>query len=305
MCGRTSCALRAERYECAASYYNPSCDHYVKPSLDKSSHLELNPSTNVAPTDVTPVLVWDAKSESPTLKPMVWGMIPSWADSNYKSGKYSTHNCRIENVKESSLYKGPLKQGKRCVVICEGYYEWQTVGTSTTKNKNPSFIYVKQPDGMRVDEASCWYNGTWSPEKGWSGPSLTCMAGLYSLWESPEKEIIPSYSVITMSSSSALSWLHHRMPAILSTPEEIKNWLNYEDIDEKEALANLTQCDTLNWHTVSSAVNNSRNKDPDCNKQINDRKKGNQSTLTSWLTKSAKRSMDKKDDEDSNKKTKF
>lgn len=73
-------ALRAERYECATSYYDINCDVYKKPKFGCSNIHEFKPSTNIAPTEVTPVLVWDAKEKAPVLRPMVWGLIPSWAD---------------------------------------------------------------------------------------------------------------------------------------------------------------------------------------------------------------------------------
>lgn len=74
-----------------------------------------------------------------------------WQGEPKKHG-LSTSNCRIEGVNNlgsnssSKLYASPLKNGKRCVVICEGYYEWQT--TKDVKNKQPYFIYVKPDENV-------------------------------------------------------------------------------------------------------------------------------------------------------------
>lgn len=47
------------------------------------------------------------------------------------------------------------------------------------------------------------------------------MAGLYHVWQN-EDTIIYSYSVITMDSNNTMDWLHHRMPAILDSDEQIQ-----------------------------------------------------------------------------------
>lgn len=73
---------------------------------------------------------------------------------------------------------------------------------------------------LQTDEPDSWSN-SFSEDKGWSGIKLLYMAGLYSVWEGDDA-VIYSYSVITMDSNSTLSWLHHRMPAILETEEQIQ-----------------------------------------------------------------------------------
>lgn len=36
----------------------------------------------------------------------------------------------------------------RCVVLCDGFYEWQS--TKGEKDKQPYFIYAPQPEGVRI-----------------------------------------------------------------------------------------------------------------------------------------------------------
>lgn len=95
---------------------------------------------------------------------------------------YSTTNSRLEDVETKASYKPSLNRGQRwvfllgdltsfhvfiivyyllscsiwkgdslimfwlfrCVVLCDGFYEWQT--TKGTKNKQPYFIYAPQPE---------------------------------------------------------------------------------------------------------------------------------------------------------------
>lgn len=42
----------------------------------------------------------------------------------------------------SKLYSGPLTEGMRCIVICEGFYEWKT--TDSYGKKKPYFIHAPQ-----------------------------------------------------------------------------------------------------------------------------------------------------------------
>ncbi|XP_066907523.1 abasic site processing protein HMCES isoform X2 [Halyomorpha halys] len=218
---------------------------------------------------------------------MVWGMIPPWTMGDYKSSSYTTHNCRIETVKESRLYSAPLATGKRCVILCEGYYEWKT---TVGKHKQPCFIYTTQSHGLKAENESHWNNGKWSKSQGWVGPSLTYLAGLFSSYESKKDSVsILSSTIITMSSSSAVSHIHHRMPAILSTPQQIKDWLNAEDVDMKEAINILEASESVKWHEVSIDVNSSKNKLPSCNKPVDTKKQGGkQMSLTCFFKKPIK-----------------
>ena len=57
------------------------------------------------------------------LETMMWGMIPPWHKSESPKGHgVTTNNARIENIKESKLYRPSLVANKRCVVVCDGFY---------------------------------------------------------------------------------------------------------------------------------------------------------------------------------------
>lgn len=80
-------------------------------------------------------------------------------------------------------------------------------------------------------------------------------------------------------------------------------WLNTDEVESDMALAYLKPAKILNWHKVSLAVNNSRNKSLECNKRTIE-KPSSQKTLTSWFKPSTKRKSDE-DDSTSNKKNKL
>lgn len=74
------------------------------------------------------------------------------------------------------MYKDPLSQGCRCVVVMEGMYEWKTTGSD--KVKQPYFIYMNQKDGVKIENPTSWSHD-WDEEKGWQGLNVIKMAGLF------------------------------------------------------------------------------------------------------------------------------
>lgn len=88
------------------------------------------PSYNIAPTDITPVLVskyhFYDEEEAESMKgsrvvvPMMWGMIPFWHKGDYRRHGLTTNNCRLEHMLNSKLFRGPFRRGQRCAVVCEG-----------------------------------------------------------------------------------------------------------------------------------------------------------------------------------------
>ncbi|CAB3233523.1 unnamed protein product [Arctia plantaginis] len=293
MCGRTALTLSKEQVQCACSYKSKNAK-YIKPQwlTEYNAGKDYTPSCNIAPTDVTPVLISstrfkNAAESTRVIKPMMWGIIPPWHKGDYKTHNLSTNNCRLENIKESKLYSPILRNGGRCIIVVEGFYEWQTTN-KLTKNKQPYYVYSPQDVNVKVDEPDTW-QATFDEKQGWKGINLLHMAGLYNVWQN-EETIIYSYSVITMESNNILSWLHHRMPAILNTDEQIEAWLDVDNVGPDMALLWLKPVKVLSWHPVSTSVNNSKNKSDYCNKRvIEEKNKSKQKTLNSWFTKVEKR----------------
>ncbi|XP_045504157.1 abasic site processing protein HMCES isoform X3 [Colias croceus] len=220
-------ALDKEQLRCACSFLDKHSKSVIKPDYlqEHNNGKEYTPSSNVAPTDVTPVLISSSKfknaaNTSRVLKPMMWGIIPPW-----------------HKINDPKSWKKEFKE-----------------------------------------------------DEGWKGMKLLYMAGLYHAWKDNDV-IIYSYSVITMESNETFSWLHHRMPAILDNDEQIEAWLDIDNVNVNTALKYLTQTKMLEWHPVSTLVNNSKNKSLECNKKISleDKPKTTQKSLTAWFSKSNKR----------------
>lgn len=285
---------------------------------------EYQPSYNLAPTDISPVLISAAHFDSDTdsseqsfselkfdsdeecdvtdssdqvLVPMMWGMIPFWHNRSldYRKHGLTTNNCRLETMLESKLYKRAFNKGQRCVVLCEGFYEWQTTDPKAVKASQRAayYIYMPQPDGVQIEVEDTW-------RKSVENLRLLKMAGLFDIWTNDEGEQIYSYSVITFESNDTLSWLHHRSPAILESDDAVADWIDFKRVtDTKLLLSLLKPAKCLQWHRVSNVVNNARNKSDQCNKKMAKTEKNNtpkSQMMQSWLIR--KRKSDESDDKE-------
>jgi len=232
---------------------------------------EYVPSANIPPTAYTPILYKNSANKM-VLQPMLWGLIPSWHPGpDPKSHRLTTNNCRIENVVNSKLYKPCLSKG-RCVVICEGFYEWDRSGST----KQPYMVYN-------------------------SKGKVLFMAGLYSTWKGDDGAPIYNYTIITRESNKTLSWLHHRMPNFLLSPKQITDWLD-SSINYTQALSMLSQSlpteEDVKWHPVSKEVGNVRNQgsdlmnkveiDKDSKKRSHEVSSASKGIMSNWLKRSKK-----------------
>ncbi|XP_051172204.1 abasic site processing protein HMCES isoform X2 [Leptopilina boulardi] len=246
----------------------------------------------MGPRTVLPILISGSHLNNENeriLYPMLWGMIPPWNQGDYKKHKLSTHNARIEDLENSKMYMPPLRNGKRCIAIVEGFYEWKR----DESLKQPYYIYSKQ-DNIKVEDKITW-NNEWSEEIGWQGFELLKLAGIFNTYKSETGDTVYSFSMLTREANKVFSWLHHRTPCFLRTEEEVKSWLNYKETPLEKALKNLRSLsldeNTINWHPVSTAVNNVHYQGDDCIKQIKlekkEEKKRPTGIMASWLQKGA------------------
>lgn len=306
MCGRTACTLSPDEICTACSYTTKgtSSKRQQKPVWrDPPGGQKYYQSYNVAPGSHTPVLIssqhyrgeLDSIAER-VVQPMQWGLIPSWHKGDPRNIGYETNNCRSEGMLEKKTYKIPLEKGQRCVVLVDGFYEWKR----DKDKKQPYFIYFPQNTWIKNEikqevimqnvkqeqvestAVSMAINETPSKDR-----RLLTMAGVFDIWKPPDNSnLIYSYSVITVESSSTMSWIHHRMPAILTNDAEIEEWLNFGDIPLRKAIQNIRPIESLQMHPVTTAVGNSRYKSPDCVQPINLQKLKTpvSSIMKNWLS---------------------
>lgn len=358
MCGRTCCTLSPDLlpYACTTvtthngksrlpKWNNPRKSlPYKEVDKDKDYITEnsgYTPGVNISPTSFTPVMLLspastnkkcsvdynrkesddDTNGPDLILESMMWGLIPPWHRSISPKGHgLTTNNARIENIKESKLYRPALESNKRCVVVCDGFYEWKTF---TDKTKQPYLIYAKQncikcKEGSKdqaTDKHSCCLKSqkletmsdNWKEDYGWIGQKPLFMAGIYSEWnptksnlhESSLSNAVYSYTIITRESGDTLKWIHHRMPLFLANSQDVNLWLN-PNISSYDAIDILHQRqneDELSWHPVSPSVGSVKNQGTELMEKVglnSDGKAINKSTskssnlMMSWLKQKSK-----------------
>lgn len=103
--------------------------------------------------------------------------------------------------------------GQRCVIVCEGFYEWQTTKELKSSERPAYYIYMPQNESVRITDAQTFNDG--------KDVNLLKMAGLFDIWTDQNGDDMFSYTVITFESDDKFSWLHHRSPAILETDEQL------------------------------------------------------------------------------------
>jgi putative SOS response-associated peptidase YedK len=91
------------------------------------------------------------------LKPVKWGLVPSWAPNRSIGDRMI--NARAETITEKPSFKR-LMQQQRCLVPADGFYEWRREGNSKVpvwihlKKKEP-FAFAGLWDLCVIQKASC------------------------------------------------------------------------------------------------------------------------------------------------------
>jgi putative SOS response-associated peptidase YedK len=92
------------------------------------------PRYNIAPSQDVPVIV--RNEERNEIKPMRWGLVPSWAPD-------SSVGQRMINARSETLLEKPsfnqLVSTRRCLIPADGFYEWRREGN----RRVPMWIYLK------------------------------------------------------------------------------------------------------------------------------------------------------------------
>jgi putative SOS response-associated peptidase YedK len=196
--------------------------------------LNTRPSWNIAPTDGMLVVYLHPQTQQRAAEHMHWGLIPRW--SREPKMTYPTFNAKAETIGTVASFKAPWQEGKRCLVVTNGFYEWKK------GRRNPK---LKQPYAIAR---------TLSP--------LTVMAGLWEVWRGPGGQTIKSCTVITTNSNDLIAPLHDRMPVILHEADWPK-WLGEEPATETElkVLLRPYPAEEMELWPVSTRVGNVRNND--------------------------------------------
>jgi putative SOS response-associated peptidase YedK len=199
-----------------------------KEKIQKQQNIKIQgvmqPNYNVAPTTLAYVIASNSPSE---LQRFQWGLIPHWTGAQ-PANSSNLINARAEGITSKPSFRIPIRQ-RRCIVLADSFYEWANVGG---KEKQPYRILLK-------DNA------------------ILPMAGIWDVWERPDRQIVYTFSIITTEANADISHIHDRMPVILQSAEAQKTWLN--DTTDLPTVLEMLQPlpqNLLRVYAVSPMLNN-------------------------------------------------
>ena len=194
-----------------------------------ANQLTLESAYNIAPTQDVLTVVGAAPRRAGFMR---WGLILRWA-KNHSIGSRMI-NARAETVADKPSFRDTFRR-RRCLVLADGFYEWQRTGSG----KRPMRVAMR------------------------SGQPFA-FAGIWSIWNDPEGNSIPTCAIITTSANELLRPIHHRMPVIL--PRNMEGfWLDRSNQDTTELRSVLTPYpdDAMEAYEVSTLVNSVANDAPE------------------------------------------
>ena len=206
----------------------------IEDLLELEESIELQPRFNIAPTQEAPVVLRRDSSAVRRLETLRWGLVPFWAKDRSIGDRMI--NARSETVVEKPAFRASFKR-KRCLVIADGFYEWQATGGP------------KQPFYFRLT----------------SGEPFA-MAGLWDQWDkSADGSCLETFTILTTEPNSAVEPVHKRMPVILKRADH-DTWLDpeYQDTDRLQELLVPYPHTEMEGIPVSTYVNNPANQGPQC-----------------------------------------
>jgi putative SOS response-associated peptidase YedK len=190
----------------------------------------LEPSYNVAPQSMQPVVRLDHDTGQRELTIMRWGLIPFWSKD-----AYSTINARAETITTSLAYREAMKR-RRCLVPADWFYEWQKIDE---KSKQPYAISLKD-DG------------------------LFAFAGLWEKWKDKVTgQELHTYTIVTTDPNELMEPIHNRMPVVLHQ-QDYERWLDPGDPERLPVdLLRPFPADEMKSWKVGRDVGNTRNNRPE------------------------------------------
>jgi putative SOS response-associated peptidase YedK len=171
-----------------------------------------------------------------------WGLLPHWAKDTRVG--YKMINAKAETLTKSPAYRGPFRE-HRCLVVVDGFFEWQALDETQSKNKVP--FYFRRADGQPIT-----------------------FAGLFEIWwdksrsKEPDPEtLLRTCTIITTEAGPDMIEVHNRMPVIIER-RYVGEWLDSDRHDTDDLLAYLgpSPAGTLLKYAISKEVNSPRNDGP-------------------------------------------
>ena len=168
-------------------------DKILSKEFGVSGFSPLAPRYNIAPSQPVAAVRATPAGSSREIALLRWGLIPSWSKDPAIGNRLI--NARAETAREKPSFRNAFRR-HRCLIPTNGFFEWQR----QERGKQPYFVRMR--------------NGR-----------LFAFAGLWDRWESPDKGVIETCTILTTAANGVLAPIHDRMPVILP-PTEYAIWLD-------------------------------------------------------------------------------
>ena len=190
------------------------------------------PRFNIAPSQPLAVI---ANTGENRLDFFSWGLVPSWAKDPAIGNRMI--NARAETLAEKPSFRNAYKR-RRCLILADGFYEWQVVPGS--KVKQPMYIRMKDDQPF-------------------------AFAGLWEDWHSVDGSQILSCTIITTQPNELVLPIHNRMPVILPR-QAYQDWIRPGEVAAQELnpLLKPYPSELMQAYPVSRQVNSPGNDTPTC-----------------------------------------
>ena len=278
MCGRFANGLAYDEFRRSVASALPPDSFKGNDDPD-----DYHPSYNVAPGTRYPIV--RAEGTSLVIEAMRWGIPLNKLGSSGQGEPAAGHrviNSRSDTLMNTKSTWHKLLATRRCVVFCQGFYEWQKVRIPGEKDhfrRIPHFVGMHDPGKGRIDA-----NG--------HERRLMPMAGL---WTDIAGEDEHMFTIVTTQSNKQLDFLHDRMPLILPDIEAILLWLGFgKEEPNIEASARLLRPydGTLDCYPVPPEVGKVGVSRPNLILPVSNRKDGIASMFASVQAKNERASSD-------------
>jgi putative SOS response-associated peptidase YedK len=220
MCGRFAITLPPEAVR---AYF----DYVEQPNFP--------PRYNIAPTQPIPIVFARAHTGGAERHFLLvrWGFLPGFVRDPKDFPLLI--NARAETLREKPSFRAALTR-RRCLVICDGFYEWRR---SPPGSKAPSQPFlIRRANGEPMG-----------------------LAGLYETWCDATGGEIDTACIVTVAANRLMSPVRDRMPAILAR-EDFSRWLDVDGVDVAKATTLLRPAPENALELVPIS--------PDVNRVVND-----------------------------------
>ncbi|MBD2234518.1 SOS response-associated peptidase [Phormidium tenue] len=194
------------------------------------------PRYNIAPSQPIATVVATPENSEPHFDFLLWGLIPSWAKDPAIGSRMI--NARAETVVEKPSFRAAFKR-RRCLILADGFYEWETIPGQ--KTKQPHYIFLKDHTPF-------------------------AFAGLWEHWNDPASGgELQTCTILTTAANELMEPIHTRMPVILA-PEDYAAWLD-PDYYQPQTLQGMLcpyEAEAMDRYPVSTMVNKPQHDSSDC-----------------------------------------